>query len=71
MGQGSGQDDEQGVADGAGEELDVDVEGQLGLVVGADALDASDSVIFRLVVVGDLEAVFEESCVAAARHCGL
>jgi hypothetical protein len=60
----------QGVADGAGEELDVDVEGELRLAVGRDALDAGDAVVFGLVVVGPLEGVLEEGRIAAAGHGG-
>lgn len=69
--EGGGHDNEQGVADGAGEQLDVDVEGHLGLVVCRDALDARDPVVLGLVVVGDLEPVLKEGCVCSAGHFDL
>lgn len=60
----AGQEHGEAVAVLHGVQLDVDVEGERGLRVGGDGGDACDAVVFRLVVVGHCEVVFEERGIA-------
>lgn len=69
QGQRRRQDHVQSIRDGAGEELNVDVEGHDGLRIGRRARDASDAIVLGLVIVGHREGFLKESGVAAG-HCG-